>query len=211
MRLFTRKLSILIALILCVTIGGVYATWVYAGTGEITHTVSKGVNLTSKVEGGAAATYNVGVGDLLIQIDQAAAGDYTPVLQFNKSASAEKARLVFTLLPTDTANADIEANGIKSYVTFSSNATYEGNNIFVFATDPIVIDRVDAEGATHKWTRQDDGTFTCEIDATVLAANIQLNTEANFYLDTTDKYIAFDTALLASNINIKISDKAPTA
>ena len=30
-----KRLSILIALMLCVTIGGVYATWTYAGTNDI--------------------------------------------------------------------------------------------------------------------------------------------------------------------------------
>ena len=48
-----KKLSVLIAMILCVTIGGVYATWTYAGQKVSDASYESVLRLTDAVEEGA--------------------------------------------------------------------------------------------------------------------------------------------------------------
>ena len=51
-----KKLSILVAIIVIVTIGGVYATWNYAGTStEIGQQVNQTITLENAVQDGAAS------------------------------------------------------------------------------------------------------------------------------------------------------------
>lgn len=205
MKNLTRKISLLVALILCVTIGGVYAAWTYAGVGENAQTIGKGINLTTSILEGTEGSYTMTVGDVVLRIDQKATGDYTPVLQINKAEHATAATMTFHYTPTEIASLETEANCVVSYVSFSSAISYEGRAVFSFP-GYITIDKVNGTGA-NKWVKQSSGAFSFTIDAETLAQYIVLND--GFYLDTKAKYDAFDKALLAGNIQIKISDKVP--
>lgn len=206
MKHLTRKISLLVALILCVTIGGVYAVWTYAGTGENSQTIGKGINLTTSVQQGTEGAYTITVGDIVFRVDQKGTGDYTPVLQANKAEHAPSATMYFHFTPTDIVSIEVETNCVVSYISFSSTITYEGNSVFKFPKGYITVDKVNGTGE-YKWTKNADGSFVFAITGEELLEYIQL--EDGFYLDTKAKYDAFDAALLASNIQIKISDKAP--
>lgn len=206
MKNLTRKISLLVALILCATIGGVYAVWTYAGTGENHMSIAKGVNLTTSIQEGTEGAYTLTIGDVVFTIDQRASGDYTPVLHADKAQHATSATMYFHFTPTEIASLEVENNCVVSYISFSSSAVYEGDNIFKFPNGYITVDKVNGTGE-HKWTKNGDGSFTFSMSGEELLEYIQL--EDGFYLDTKAKYDAFDTALLASNINIKISDKVP--
>lgn len=87
-----KKLSLLISLILCVTIGGVYAAWHYAGTsaGGVHHHINN-ISLADINTETTIGTYSVKDGDdnVLIQIDQKSqvvgAYDYDTVLKITGS------------------------------------------------------------------------------------------------------------------------------
>ena len=65
-----KKLSILVALILCVTIGGVYATWVYPGNdiGRLEAPVSN--NMGDVTFSGSMGTYSLVSNDMALIINQ---------------------------------------------------------------------------------------------------------------------------------------------
>ena len=66
-----KKLSVLIALMLCVTIGGVYATWSYAGTDDIADAFAEAKVTIADVElKGANGTYKI-ESNLVLTVDQA--------------------------------------------------------------------------------------------------------------------------------------------
>ncbi|MBQ4097781.1 MAG: hypothetical protein IJC72_00590 [Clostridia bacterium] len=65
-----KKFSALIALFLCVTIGGVYATWTYAGSDDITDALYEAkVTVTDAAYSGANGTFKV-ESNLVLEIDQ---------------------------------------------------------------------------------------------------------------------------------------------
>ena len=188
-----KKLSILVALILCVTIGGVYATWTYPGTSvaeykiPLTHQMA-GVEFT-----GSAGVYQVKTNTLAYTIDQTAADDYTPVMSLTGEVS-------FTF----TAHENISAAALKAaktatvtvYTEDLALATYDSKAIFT--VDPNFSLTLDE----NAWT-QDGNVYTYTISAADLAGAVTLNN--GFYLDTHDEYTAFQNAQMKAifRLNVK--------
>ena len=71
-----KKISVLITLILCVTIGGVYAAWAYTGStvSSVDKTVSHG--MTTATTDGDVGILEVVQNDVDVSIDQTAVGNY---------------------------------------------------------------------------------------------------------------------------------------
>ncbi len=189
----------LIALILCVTIGGVYAAWSYAASAGVTETVNKGVSLTPVSQSGSIGSYAVSFAEFSIVIDQTSQDDYTPKLSFYQES--DDGSLDFTFTPTTVASDDVKANGIESTVTFTSVLQHEGIAIFSFP-QTITIGTADSD-APIKWTKTGD-IFTVSISNDALANYIQLNYTNK--LDTYAKYQAFETSLGTGTISITVSN-----
>ena len=183
-----KKLSILVALILCVTIGGVYAAWSYTSSSmtSVDRTLSHG--LTAAVTDGDVGVFQITQNSVDLAIDQTAIGNYTAKLIVTGSVTV-------TFTPNDGAPEDVINNAIPSHATiYTKNADtnkYEGTEIYVATGTPVDL----------VWNKVSDGTFT----ATITADNIDsmLDLGAEFVLDTHAKYEAFHA--LEENITITLA------
>lgn len=216
-----KKLSLLIAMILCVTIGGVYAAWAYSdpnakiqdATAEIL------VTMDDATKDGAQGTFNA-TANFKIKIDPLADVDPTTevpnanhvtAIQFYERGEngavmlAEDATITLTFTPSPSADMDIKANGptayyylIDSTAVLDANNTmkYEGENIFTYSatkTNMVTID----------WGTPDaDGVFTV-----VLKAKDLISLTQNFLLGDLDAHATFQ-ASLSGNIKFVVTETA---
>lgn len=187
-----KRLSLLIAICICVTVGGVYATWIYTQQNDVADQHQHlSVALTESTFDGNYGTYNLDYTGLALSIDQKEAGDHTAVLKIT-------GQITVTFTPGMNAPETVKENGIATTVQFGTNIdqaswTYEGTKIFT----------VDTEKKNVTWTKQDNGTFTYVITAEEVAKIIQLG---DITLDTQAKYNAFNTELAKGKIGISVSD-----
>ncbi len=197
-----RRLSILVALILCVTVGGVYAAWTYAADAGLTETVNKAVTIAPVSQAGSIGQYEVIYTEFSLVIDQTSNTnpvDYTPKLVIR--TESDDGSLNFKFVPSEVASDAVRENGIESHVQFSSNLTHDGKPIFAF---PAIIDIATADdtSAAVKWEKQSDGSFTCEISNAELKNYIQLAYTDK--LDTYAKYQAFEASLEKGTVSIRV-------
>ena len=201
-----KRLSVLVALILCVTVGGVYATWTYAQSSGVTENINKGVSLSPYETSGTLGIYTVDPSEFLILIDQTAVGDYTPKLDLSLASPDVDGTLNFKFTPNNTASDEIKTNGITSWVLCESAIQHESQDVFTFPKD-IKIGTV-GSGEDYVWVKQPDGTFTCEIPHSDLPNYIQLAYTNK--LDTLEKYNAMLESLKGKSISVTIFTTAST-
>lgn len=199
-----KKLSLLMALILCVTIGGVYAAWVYANPDtEVAKDVPVGVGLNVETSG-HVGTYALEFTGTPFAVEPTSTTDYTA--QLKKMASVY---LVFT--PVQNADQDILDNGIDTYLYIKNKAAleslvYNGQKIFT-------ITQFDSHATAKKIEmsasdKQPNGSFKIEITDIILSA-IDL---IDISLPTRQAYNEFEAAMepggQAVNISIALTSKA---
>ncbi len=193
-----KKFSVLIALFLCVTIGGVYATWTYAGSEDIVDSFAEAkVTITDATLSGSNGTYEV-TSNLVLTIDDTN-DDHKAELVFGSNNDAP-IFLTVKFTPAIHAPQEIKDNAVKSELYFGTTTEmkYGETPIFTFANP--------GDGVLNNdftWTKQADGTFTYTLNESDLKAQIAL-TEA-FFLDTKAEHDAFRTAL-AGNIVARVTD-----
>lgn len=185
-----KKLSILIALILCVTVGGVYATWVYSQSDDVADiTGAKAITMTEATFTGTYGTYHVDTSELSMVVDPKEGTTHTTALKITGN-------LVIGFTPNTYAPEEVKTNGVASTFAFSlSNADwkYDGQNILT----------VDLNKHNIAWTPDGNGAFTYTISAADLADYIELT---EFTLDTKADYDAYDAVLTNGQIVVSISD-----
>ena len=186
-----KKLGLLIAMILCVTIGGVYATWTYTQNTDVAdETVNKSLNLTGVEYVGSYGTYNVNVDGLTLKIDPKPGTTHTTAL-------VAEGEIVITFTPNSVAPQTVKDSAVASTYQFTlSNANwlYEGNKV-------VELKHTGAHDIT--WTKQADGTFKFVITAAAVLEHISLT---EFNLDTKAKYDAYNTVLGTGAILLTVSD-----
>lgn len=205
-----KKLSVLIALMLCITIGGVYATWTYSLTDDIADSFAEAKVTVADAEFiGSNGVYKI-ESNLVLTVDQAN-DDHEAELVF--SANDGKAIfLTVTFTPATNAPQSVKENGVKSELYFGtttemkykmdSNGNYDENGT---ATDILTFQNV-ANGVFEEnvtWTKQADGSFTYTLDETALKQQIQL--ARTFVLDLKSEHDAFRTAL-NGNVVARVTD-----
>ena len=213
-----KKLSLLVALILSVTIGGVYATWYYANSqNEIKHDVSLAVGIDYSFTG-TAGTLQIVVEDTLtpFAVEPLSSTDYTAQLVTKKDI-----KLVFT--PYANASDDIKEYGIDVYWYFN-NATALESCVFDLNDDGTtdyskekVFSYNDASGSTNSiaiskgdFTRTQTGdaiTFTYDMTADLLGA-IDMS---NFKLINYDRYEDFSQSIQTVVFGISLTSINPNA
>ena len=202
-----KKLSLLIALIVCVTIGGVYATWSYAGTNDIVDGAKEiVVTLESATLSGENGHYSFDT-NLVMTIDQESKSSHKAVLTMNDDAYL---KIIFT--PADNATVDIKGNGVASKFKFTTTTTMQykvdaDNNYSATGTakDIFIFDNTGADENNYtsfSWTKEDNGTFTYTFDLTALKEEIKI---ADFILDTKAEYDEF-AKVLNGNIKVMVTD-----
>ncbi len=209
-----KKLSLLLALMLLVTVGGVYATWSYAGTQDIADAYAEAkVTITDAVLTGANGTYAI-TSNLVLSIDQKNANHEAELLFASNDGNPITLTVTFT--PNDSAPQDIKNNAVPSELYFGTttdmkysmdaNGNYSANgtatDILKFAN---VANTILEPNVT--WEKQADGSFTYTMDEAALRDQIQLN--YNFVLDTKSEHDAFRAAL-AGNVIARVTDGTVT-
>ena len=190
-----KKLALLISLLLCVTIGGVYATWVYSQSNDVADiTGATAVTMTEATFTGTYGTYHVDTKNVTLNVDPKEGTTHVTSLKITGN-------LVITFTPNTYAPEDVKNNAIPTTFAFSlSNSDWKYNGT------PIMT--VNTEKHDITWEKGQDGTFTYTISASELATYITLT---EFTLDTKAAYDAFDAVLTNGQIVVSISDGLSTA
>ena len=205
-----KKLSVLIALMLCITITGVYAAWTYAGTNDIAdQLVESKVTIADVVLEGANGVYTI-ESNLVLTVDQANT-EHEAKLVF-ASNNDQEIYLKVTFKPADNAPQTIKDNAVPTEIYYGvttpmqykmdaqGNYSETGNPVDIFTfSNP-------SDGVlnnTITWSDKTDGVFTYTMDKDDLEAAIQLS--QTFVLDTKTEHDAFRTAL-AGNILVRVTD-----
>ena len=186
-----KKLSLLIALCMLLTIGGVYATWTYTQNTDVAdEAVNMNMNLTDVAYSGSYGTYKIDTSSLKLAIDPKAGTTHTTALYI-------EGNIVVTFTPNSVAPVEIKENGLDTTYTLSlsnPNWQYDSRNIVTLNH---------AEAHDIEWVKQADGTFTYTISAADLAGHISL---AEIVLDTKVAYDAYNAVLGQGAIVISVSD-----
>ena len=228
-----KALSALIVLILCTTIGSVYATWNYSFTDDIADVYGESKVIVSDVSlVGANGTFTIS-SNLILEIDQRDDDHYAQLLF--KSNNGEPVQLVITFTPAAAAPAHIKQNAVPAELYWSCPASKYtmdkyGNyadpasatitkDIFVF--NNVANDQLDN---IFEWTAVKDGEgnithFTHVLDEAALREAIKLNvfavTDANdeektitdtFRLDTKAEHDKFHACLEGMNVVARVTD-----
>ena len=109
-----KKVTLLASLAMCVTVGGVYATWTYAGndTADVSSLVS--VQLSGVEFKGSAGTYTID-SNLSLHIDQESPASHKAVLKYYQGTTeitdVNTTVLTIKFTPSSFAAANICVNG----------------------------------------------------------------------------------------------------
>ena len=189
-----KKFSLILILVLCLTVGSVYATWTYTKyTDVMDEAVHKSMNLGKVESVGSYGAYEVDISGIYFTIDPKAGTTHTTALYVT-------GEIVITFTPNPVAPQEVKNNGVASTFEFSL-----GNNNWLYEGQPIIALTHDASEAKHAiaWEKQPDGTFKCTLDAAAIAGHFELT---EFVLDTKVKYDAYNTVLGQGQITITVSD-----
>ena len=181
---------------MCLTIGGVYATWTYSGTDDIADSFAEAkVTIADVKLDGSNGTYKIET-NLVLTVDQANE-DHEAELVFG-SNNTEPIHLTITFTPSASAPKEIKEGAVPSELYFGTTVPMQyridadGN----FAVDgtPTNIFKFKNEGdgsfvENVIWTPNADGSFTCSLDEDALKQEIQLS--RTFVLDTKKEHDVF--------------------
>lgn len=184
-----KRLSLLIALMLAVTIGGVYATWNYAQGNVLSREKYLKPSMTDKVVDNAKGVIDVNMESLSIVIDEDPSNKHHGKMNIT-------GEIVITFTPNAGADEDVMANGIPLQVQLAVNGTnlYGESEIFTINTAQVSLN----EGQATK---------SVTISSEMLKTWISLN---DIYLPTVDDYSEFKAILNTCSIQLIVSE-APAA
>ena len=205
-----KKLSVLIALMLCITITGVYAAWSYAGTDDLADVFAEAKVTIADVElQGANGIYHIS-SNLVLTVDQANEAHEAKLVFASNNDQPIELKVTFT--PAANAPQAIKENAVPTEVYFGTTTAMqykmdaEGNySATGTPTDIFKFSNV-ANGELDQpisWTKNPDGTFTYTMDQAALEEAIQLT--QTFVLDLKTEHDAFREAL-AGNIVVRVTD-----
>ena len=207
-----KKLSLLVALFMCLTIGGVYATWTYSGTNDITDALTEAkVTIANATQEGSNGVYEI-KSNLALVVDQANDAHEAELLFESNDTNTNEIYLTITFTPTAIAPETVKKEGVRSELYYDTTTVmqYGGRDIFVLGPNgeindgvEIVWEKVNEDPVTHFCEK-----FTYTFGETELRAMIKLNDNDGtnpFVLDTKAKHDDFRTAM-NGNITLKVSD-----
>lgn len=198
-----KKLSLLIAMILCVTIGGVYATWTYSqGTAATRDAYLDDVTkITDKTVANAKGVISVDKTGLTITIDDA-----------NDDHVAEctiDGALVVKFKPNKGADADVFKNGVTLQYKLSVENTWKYNDVLIFNVDTTAV----TLGTPTKTGSGENVEFTWTISDEDLNSRIAFYTneagtseDGALSLTSVQLYEAFKKALHNGSICVTVSE-----
>lgn len=201
----TRVLSLLIALAILVTVGGVYATWLYAQSDmTAVHGHIGSFGLASATINNNQGTFTVDATNAHLIIDQKDTSDYTAVLKAEGTITVK-----FT--PSDifkNTNKDKETFAV-TYSLLTDNTNPTGYKVpDGTGADKELFTKFDTTTKTDLTLhRGNDGNYTATVQATELLKLMAIN---SFTLDSYAKYTAFSAkAGVFGNIGFQVDDVNP--
>ena len=232
-----KKLTALIAMAVMLIVGGVYATWSYAGADNTASLeYDKAVYLAGTSQSGNVGTYAVthNVSDIKVDQKDVATNDYTAVIVPTLSDATGKPSFVLTFTPVAGAGDLVKANGVKTYVYFGMDPapqydidgdlveedvfTFKYNQtnyftIYTADTEDSVIDALPTEedkAKAFKWTKSGN-SFTVTITLNQFSDLIAIDDD--IVLNSIDKYNDFKTKVMPSgsiNMHLHATTVQPT-
>ena len=192
-----KKLSLLIAMILCVTIGGVYATWYYSGAENVADVKEPiTINLEDAETVGSHGSYtlkkDLNGAETFIRIDQIN-DEHLAGLVYAGTMNVQ-----FT--PAVHASKEIKEGTFDTWVYFTTNI-----NTFTYETKQIFSDFTHTSketGIKITWTVE-DGILVCDL-TDYIKDEVKLANE--FHLDTLADYNSFNNAMTGAYIEIHVTD-----
>lgn len=227
-----KKVTLLAGLLAFVTVGGVYATWTYAGndTADVSSLVS--VQLSGVEFKGSAGTYTID-SNLSLHIDQESQTSHKAVLKYYQGTTdvtdvtdvnAIPPVLTIKFTPSSNASDTVKEEGIASWFTFkvSDAMQYQIDADGDYdATDGTLTDifsfdaHADAKGHAITWTSVRNADADDDIDYFQYTMTLgQFKTHVflsrEFTLDSIEEYRAFEAAL-KGKILISVTDGITTS
>lgn len=181
-----KKLSALVALVLLVTVGGVYATWNYAhGKASVETKYFDAVTVVAPMaETNSKGTISIDASGLSIVVDDTD-NDFEGELVIT-------GEVVVTFTHNEGVTSEVAANGIVMQYELSTTENFKYNTNDIFTVD-----------TTAKRTASATKSFT--ISAAELESLIELNSVS---LPTAEDYLNFKNALHSGSIVLKVSEAA---
>ena len=211
-----KKMGILAAALACVTVGGVYATWNYAGTANVPLKIDETtLTLTDAHKSGEYGSYTITKSDnFKMVIDSEASAK--SVTGSQKAVLVIEGSIEFKFTPNDTASEEVKKNGIETKFFFAPSGgldTWKCDDPDTVAKDSMDIfasfdmnEHIIKAGTTATggdWTKEGDA-FTYTITAEQLLQNYF--TLSDITLDTYEKYETFRDDLVGKNIVLTVND-----
>lgn len=189
-----KKLSLIVALAVVLTIGGVFATWSYSDAGvdfaDATNNVE--ITITPGASLGAAGSFAAG-GELSYSILNPNS-DYVAVL----TPSGDGLTFTFTAAQGSTYLENGDSLAVKWTAKLSQNkvatGTQEGTKIFNVGDDLVV-----QTGTATLYADTTDNKNVLKITSAMLGLDMN-----DFKLDTKGEFTAFNTALSGTQIEIVV-------
>ena len=213
-----KKMGILAAALACVTVGGVYATWNYAGTANVPLKIDETtLTLTDVHKSGEYGSYSIKKSDnFKMVIDSAMSqGENVDGVSNHKAILDIEGSITITFTPNDTASEAVKANGIETKFFFAASGgldTWKCDDPDTVAKDSMDIftsfdttEHIIKAGTTATggdWTKEGDA-FTYTITDTQLQNYFTLS---DITLDTYEKYETFRDDLVGKNIVLTVND-----
>ena len=189
-----KKFGLLILLALLISIGGVYATWVYSQSDDVADiTAARAITMTEATFEGNYGTYSYDVSALSLKVDPKEGTSHVTSLKI-------EGYIVIKFTPSTYAPEEVKQHAVATTYTFgvsNDNWLYNGKTIIA----------VDSTAKNVNWVLGADGVFTYTVTAEELASILTLT---EFTLDTKTDYDLFDKALLGGQITLAISDGKTT-
>ena len=193
-----KKLSLLIVICILLTIGGVYATWIYSGNqidAQTTPFVSKMGGLDHE---GNSGSYTFTDNSLEFAVEPDTQDTKITTIVWTEGT----VKLVFT--PKGDISDAMLANALNATITVelasSSAGEYKGETIYtVDATFALTLTSTD-------WTSHNDGEyFTYTITADTIKDAISIG---SFHLPSEDDYTEFKSVIQDVKFRVKVSPAA---
>ncbi len=188
-----KKLTVLVALLMCITIGGVYATWTYSGSSITPLTGVSAPKEMGEVEFfGSSGGYHADSNSLKLVIEPKD-GTLNTELTFMGS-------LVIKFTPSSDISDGPLNKALNAVITISGIdlETTKYGDTQIFTLDPDFKIQLNSDS----WTQQEDGNYYYTLEASALAEAISM---AEFTLTSYDDFLDFQgkqaSALFKININ----------
>lgn len=163
-----KKLSLIVAMAVILTIGGVFATWTYNDGAVQSVNPTIGVAIEAAEQTGAAATLTADVSGVSLNVTNE--GNFG-----TKFDTANTGTVVITLAPNSLASDNIKQNGMALKITITENFAD------VLSTDIITISNPVINVATTDLQESGSNfTYTFNLLTHLTMANINIDTYAKY-------------------------------